>query len=299
MTAEKKAYTYDDEIQFIKNLYCPARQVADETGCSWQLILAQAAQETGWGEHVLAGTHNIFNIKADPSWHGESKTFTVWEKVDGKKVWVTAPFRVYDSALDSLRDRQKFLASNPRYARAGLFDPGTKGNLGKEAQALQSAGYATDESYAASLQKVFDGKTMKRAIAAAQKDGCKGCLPSVNVYVLDAAKVPMADTKIKASQAGKTADLVTDKTGHVQVQAAISGGPVSLQAWSEHDHSWVSIEQKVTPATPPVALTVIAPTLVVKSATELHKPAAAPTASAAAGAAAGVAASAAVAGSAA
>ncbi|WP_186114987.1 glucosaminidase domain-containing protein [Burkholderia gladioli] len=286
MTAEKKTYTYDDEIQFIKNLYCPARQVADETGCSWQLILAQAAQETGWGEHVLAGTHNIFNIKADPSWHGESKTFTVWEKVNGRKVWVTAPFRVYDSVLDSLRDRQKFLASNPRYTRAGLFDPGTKGDLGREAQALQSAGYATDESYAASLQKVFDGKTMKRAIAAAQKEGCKGCLPSVNVYVLDAAKVPMADTKIKASQAGKTADLVTDKTGHVQVQAAISGGPVSLQAWSEHDHTWVSIEQKVTPATPPVALTVIAPTLVVKSATELHKPVAAPTASAAAGAAA-------------
>ncbi|VWB45916.1 flagellar rod assembly protein/muramidase FlgJ [Burkholderia lata] len=272
MAGDKK-YTYEDELEFIKNLYCPARQVADETGCSWKLILAQAAQETGWGERVLQGTNNFFNIKADASWHGESRTFTVpEEREDGSKYWVTAPFRVYPSMLDSLRDRQKFLASNPRYAAAGLYSEGVKGNLEAEARALQSAGYATDKKYAKNIIEVASGPSMKRAIERAQKAGCKGCLPMVNVYVLDQAKAHLVNTKMKATQGGKTIDLVTDKNGQVQVQAALSGGPVSLQAWSEHDHKWVQIEQTVTPTTPATAITVVAPTIVVPSATELHKP---------------------------
>ncbi|VWC88101.1 TIGR02594 family protein [Burkholderia contaminans] len=275
MAGDKK-YTYEDELEFIKNLYCPARQIADETGCSWKLILAQAAQETGWGERVLHGTNNVFNIKADASWHGESRTFTVpEEREDGSKYWVTAPFRVYPSILESLRDRQKFLASNPRYAAAGLYSEGVKGNLEAEARALQSAGYATDKKYAKNIIEVASGPSMKRAIERAQKAGCKGCLPTVNVYVLDQAKAHLVNTKMKATQGSKTIDLVTDKNGQVQVQAALSGGPVSLQAWSEHDHKWVQIEQAVTPTTPATAITVIAPTIVVPSATELHKPPAA------------------------
>lgn len=59
MAGDKK-YTYDDELEFIKNLYCPARQVADETGCSWKLILAQAAQETGWGGARSGGNEQLF-----------------------------------------------------------------------------------------------------------------------------------------------------------------------------------------------------------------------------------------------
>jgi flagellum-specific peptidoglycan hydrolase FlgJ len=86
--ADKSTYTYEQKIAFIKSLYCPARQCADETGCSWQLILAQAAAETGWGEKILPGTNNIFNIKATPGWNGESKVFNVWEEVHGETVWV-------------------------------------------------------------------------------------------------------------------------------------------------------------------------------------------------------------------
>jgi flagellum-specific peptidoglycan hydrolase FlgJ len=63
----KKEYSYEDKLNFIKSLYCQARAIAAETGCSWELILAQAALETGWGERVLPGTNNVFNIKADPA----------------------------------------------------------------------------------------------------------------------------------------------------------------------------------------------------------------------------------------
>jgi uncharacterized protein (TIGR02594 family) len=270
----KKEYTYEDKLQFIKTLYCPARQLADEAGCSWELLLAQAAEETGWGEKVLPGTNNIYNVKADASWSGESGVFNVPETdpVTGRTYWVNAPFRIYPSVLESLRDRQKFVESNHRYAAAGLFQDGIKGDPDKEINAIAKAHYATDKDYETKIKGVLHGPTMKRAVAKAQKEGCKGCLPTVNVYVLDAAKVHLANTKIEATQGSKTIDLLTDKNGQVQVQAALSGGPVSLQAWSEHDHKWVQIEQKVTPTTPATAITVIAPTIVVPSATELHQP---------------------------
>ncbi len=153
--------------QFITDLYPAAAKVAQQTGMSKELILAQGALETGWGEKVLPGTNNIFNIKTSPDWRGPAKTFTVPEFLDGKKVMVKAEFRVYASAEEALNDRVKFLQENPRYAKSGLFDPGTKGILEKEAAALQKAGYATDPDYAKQLAAVYHGPTMQRAIKAA------------------------------------------------------------------------------------------------------------------------------------
>ena len=157
-----------DKEKFIADLYPAAKKISQETGMSWELILAQAAQETGWGQHQLQGTNNIFNIKAGGGWDGPTKTFNVWEIEDGKKVWKDQPFRVYSSVEEALRDRVEFLRENPRYAKAGLFDEGVKGNFEKEAAALQKAGYATDPNYAQSLENVFNGPTMQRAIRTAQ-----------------------------------------------------------------------------------------------------------------------------------
>jgi hypothetical protein len=159
----------DHKEQFIADLYPAAAKVSQETGMSKELILAQAALETGWGEKVLPGTNNIFNIKASPDWHGPTKTFLVPEFEHGKRVMVNAEFRVYGSVEESLNDRVKFLQENSRYAKSGLFDPGTKGNLEKEASALQRAGYATDPKYAEQLAAVYNGPTMQRAIKQAQE----------------------------------------------------------------------------------------------------------------------------------
>lgn len=157
--------------EFIADLYPAAVRVSKQTGMSAELILAQAALETGWGEKVLPGTNNIFNIKDSKGWDGPSKTFHVWEIEGGKKVWKDQDFRVYGSIDEALTDRVKFLKENGRYAKAGLFDEGTLGNLEKEARALQKAGYATDPHYAEQLAKVFDGPTMRRGIALAESRG--------------------------------------------------------------------------------------------------------------------------------
>ena len=157
----------NDKEKFIAELYPAARKISRETGMAWETILAQAAQETGWGKKVLPGTNNIFNIKADSTWHGPSKTFNVWEIEGGKKVWKDQSFRVYGSVEEALRDRVEFLKQNPRYSKAGLFDDGTLGNLEKEAAALRTAGYATDPLYAKNLVAVFNGATMQRGIQLA------------------------------------------------------------------------------------------------------------------------------------
>jgi peptidoglycan hydrolase-like protein with peptidoglycan-binding domain len=157
----------DAHEEFIARLYPAARKIATETGMSWELMLAQAAHETGWGRKALPGTNNAYNVKAAGGWTGETKTFRVWEKnkKTGKVYWVDDAFRVYDSVEDSLRDRVKFLRENPRYAAAGLFDEGTLGVLEAEASALEKAGFASDDDYAIKLVDVFHGRTMRRAIA--------------------------------------------------------------------------------------------------------------------------------------
>lgn len=155
--------------QFIADMYPAARKISEETGQSWELILAQAATETGWGQKVLPGTNNLYNIKADSSWHGETKTFHVKEYDKAGNAYMSDDkFRVYGSYEESLRDRMAFLEKNPRYANAGMYDPEVKGNLEKEAHALQKAGYATNPDYASDMIELAHGPTMAAGIALAE-----------------------------------------------------------------------------------------------------------------------------------
>jgi peptidoglycan hydrolase-like protein with peptidoglycan-binding domain len=162
--------------QFIVDIYPGAKKIAEQTGSSLELVLAQTALETGWGQHVLEGTHNLYNIKADASWKGKTAEFTVPEVDDNGKTYMSKEkFRVYDSYAESMADRAKFLADNPRYAKSGLYDPGVKGNLEKEAETLQKAHYATDKTYAAKLIETGHGPTLRAGI-----DIAEGRLPQVH-----------------------------------------------------------------------------------------------------------------------
>ncbi|MGH8082812.1 MAG: XVIPCD domain-containing protein [Lysobacter sp.] len=202
--------------EFIANLYPAAMRVSKQTGMSAELILAQAALETGWGEKVLPGTNNIFNIKDSKGWDGPTKTFNVWEIEGGKKVWKDQDFRVYGSIDEALTDRVKFLKENGRYTKAGLFEEGTLGNLEKEAKALQKAGYATDPGYAKQLGEVFNGPTMRRGIALAngrdhgghdQPDHKPAHTPAAPAKPVDA----MADGKLKLGEEGKSVTALQER----------------------------------------------------------------------------------------
>lgn len=235
------------KIEFIKSIYCDARKISKESGMSWELILAQAAQETGWGEKILSGTNNLFNIKADKNWNGAKKTFHVWEIVNGKKIWLDADFRVYANIQEALRDRVAFLKQNTRYVKAGLFEPDTVGSLEDEAQALKKGGYATDPNYAENLAEVFRGKTMRTAIATAQEAGCDCCTATHQVTVLDAAKAPLKDNKVRLTKGSQTAEVRTNEWGAFSIKSS-NAFDVFVEVWDQWTASWVR-------STTPIALT--------------------------------------------
>lgn len=214
-------YSYEDKLNFIVSIYCAARSISFETGLSWKTMLAQAAQETGWGEKVLAKTNNIFNIKADASWKGKKLVFRVPEDTpDGKTIYVDDPFRVYDHLEDAFRDRVAFLKQNPRYAK--LFGPNTLGNFEKEAQALEDCGYATHRDkitkeliYADKLIEVFNGRTMKKAIAMAEENAqCS----IVNAIVKNSTGniLPNTEVLIKTNKSKDYIKKISDKNGIIE-----------------------------------------------------------------------------------
>ena len=131
--------------------YTPvAKEVAEDLGVSYKIVLAQAALESGWGKSVKG--NGLMGVKS----HGEEGGVDVvtHEVVNGKKVKITDAFRQYDSPEDSIRGYGKFLKANSRYRhflRAGVD------NEDAQLSALQSSGYATDPMYSQKLKNIIQG----------------------------------------------------------------------------------------------------------------------------------------------
>ena len=133
--------------EFIFALLPYAERVGQELGVDPENVLAQAALETGWGEKIIRGSDgqnsfNLFGIKADSRWSGDSLAVRTTEFFGGKPLSVEASFRQYGSYQDSFNDFVSFLKTNSRYEQALAADGGDfYGDL-------QKAGYATDPHYA-------------------------------------------------------------------------------------------------------------------------------------------------------
>ncbi len=120
---------------------------AKATGVPASITLAQAALESGWGESALAKTgNNLFGIKADSLWRGQTLTMNTKEFIKGHWVVVPALWRKYPSWQSSIDDHAAFLKQNPRYKACFLCTTSPA-----FARALAQAGYATDPDYANKL----------------------------------------------------------------------------------------------------------------------------------------------------
>ncbi len=158
------------KIRYIAKLYPSAYAASQKSGLSLELMLAQGAQETGWGESVLSGTNNMFNIKKGVDWNGPVKVVTGALEYDknGATYYERSEFRVYKNIEASVQDRIDFLSKNKRYKE--LFSSNIKGSTVKEAHVLQKAHYAgNNQSYASTLIQVATGPTMKNALNFARK----------------------------------------------------------------------------------------------------------------------------------
>lgn len=145
--------------QFISRMLPAAQRASQASGVPAQLIMAQAALESGWGRREIraedgTSSHNLFGIKADKSWKGPVVQTTTTEYVNGVPQKTQASFRAYGSYEESFADYARFLTSNPRYA--GVL--ATK-DAAEAAHGLQRAGYATDPQYGAKLTRIMKQMT--------------------------------------------------------------------------------------------------------------------------------------------
>nr|WP_225047848.1 glycoside hydrolase family 73 protein [Lacticaseibacillus kribbianus] len=151
--AEKKA--------FITRLAPYAQTLHTQYHVLPSITLAQAILESDWGRSTLASEyHNLFGIKgSDPA---KTKLLATKEYVNDQWVTVKARFAVYDSDVASMK------------AHALLFVNGTAWNKNQyaaviaardyktAAQALKTAGYATDPDYPAKLISVVETYDLAR-----------------------------------------------------------------------------------------------------------------------------------------
>lgn len=145
--------------QFVSRMLPAAQRASQASGVPAQLIMAQAALESGWGKREIRGddgktSHNLFGIKADKSWTGPVVQAATTEYVNGVAQKIQANFRAYSSYEESFTDYARFLTSNPRYSNVLATQ-----DAAAAAHGLQRAGYATDPEYGGKLVRLMKQMT--------------------------------------------------------------------------------------------------------------------------------------------
>ncbi|MCG9697166.1 flagellar assembly peptidoglycan hydrolase FlgJ [Shewanella sp. Isolate11] len=151
---------FDSREEFVQTLYPYAVDAAESLGTTPEVLIAQSALETGWGQKMVRqgngeSSNNLFNIKADRRWQGDKAGVSTLEFEQGVAVKQRADFRVYDDLKQSFDDFVSFISEGPRYQDAlkQAADPS------RFIKGLQQAGYATDPNYADKVMKVMQSLT--------------------------------------------------------------------------------------------------------------------------------------------
>lgn len=140
------------QAQFFKKVSVGAMEGYKNSNIFASVTMAQAMLESGTGSSGLTtSANNLFGIKAY-NWVGKTTTMMTNEQIQGVVITISAPFRAYNSWEESIQDHTNFLTSNKRYAQFGVL---TAKTYSQQAQALQSAGYATDANYAKLLVTII------------------------------------------------------------------------------------------------------------------------------------------------
>lgn len=137
--------------------------ICQDTGLFPGTVIAQAIIESSgkyngqWrvgGSGLSRKANNYFGIKCGIGWKGKRFNSETGEYTPGGEKYTTVScFRAYDSVEDSIKDHLKFLQTNARYKKNGVFN--SKSVL-EQAQALKRAGYATAPNYAQTIVSVYN-----------------------------------------------------------------------------------------------------------------------------------------------
>lgn len=154
--------------EFTKKYYPFALESQKKTGIHALAVIAQAAQETGWGKTIVGNM--MFGVKAKANTPANKKQLlttteyhstntvkypviiSIEKQSNGKyKYKVKDYFMKYDSPKESFDDHSDFFFRNQRYAKALAV----KNDANKFIDEIAKAGYATDPNYATSLKSII------------------------------------------------------------------------------------------------------------------------------------------------
>jgi flagellar protein FlgJ len=170
------AINFSSPEEFVSTLWPMAEKAAQQLGVSTEVIISQAALETGWGKYVISddkkSSFNLFNIKADKNWSGDkiekvSDEFIRGTEKNMKRVQQKSDFRAYASYEQSFADYVSFIKNNSRYSS---FSNKNSTELNKMEQSLHDksyvkgihdAGYATDPNYAEKILRVLNSEPVQ------------------------------------------------------------------------------------------------------------------------------------------
>jgi flagellar protein FlgJ len=166
-TSKEPAATLESPQAFVEQLLPMAQSAAQKLGVAPEVLLAQAALETGWGKKVSQhadgqSSHNLFNIKADHRWQGEAVGVSTLEYREGVAVREQARFRAYESFQAAFDDFVAFLQGSPRYQQALSVAADSEAFTRELAQ----AGYATDPNYSSKIMGIVNSKEFNETLSA-------------------------------------------------------------------------------------------------------------------------------------
>ena len=148
----------EEQRAFILNLVPIAQDNYNDYGIFPSVTIAQAIHESAWGKSDLSvKANNLFGVKADSSWKGQTIDMLTQEHINGSNITVMAKWRKYDSFEDSVKDHGKFLKENPRYEQSGVFKAK---DYKEQAYAIRMAGYATDPQYASLICNIIESYSL-------------------------------------------------------------------------------------------------------------------------------------------
>jgi flagellar protein FlgJ len=150
------AYSENAQQDFVNRMRPFAMQASQTSGVPPQLMLGQAALESGWGMREIrmadgSNSFNLFGIKASGGWNGKVAEVMTTEYRNGVAYKQVEKFRAYASYAEAFQDYASLIGNNPRYA--AVLQQG--GDVAGMAQAIQKAGYATDPKYADKLASIM------------------------------------------------------------------------------------------------------------------------------------------------
>ncbi|RRK09819.1 cell wall hydrolase [Lactiplantibacillus garii] len=146
---------------FIKKLAPEAQAVQKQYHVLASISLSQAILESDWGQSTNATeNNNLFGVKAYATQAG--RLMTTQEYYDGAYHTVKRRFAVYDSWHDSLVAHAKKLANGTPWDAQHYAAVTAATDYQTAAKALQTAGYATDPTYAQKLINIIQKYDLQR-----------------------------------------------------------------------------------------------------------------------------------------